>query len=143
MGIKLFRPSLRLIFLGAGTRRSKRLNPPGRPPTPARVTKRRGTILNDNTRKSQPVRNETPRRLVQYFLKIQLDVELAVNTLQKCHDTGAAQLKRLRWVMACLERTNMIIKTLRATVDGRRCRGRYGTGTRLWSSCCSRWTSNR
>jgi hypothetical protein len=42
------------------------------------------------------VRNETPRRLVQYFLKIQLDVELAVNTLQECHDTGAAQLKRLK-----------------------------------------------
>jgi hypothetical protein len=43
----------------------------------------------------EPVRNETPRRLVQSFLKIQLHVELAVNTLQECHDTGAAQLKRL------------------------------------------------
>ena len=33
---------------------------------------------------------------MQYFLKIQLDVELAINTLQECHDTGAAQLKRLK-----------------------------------------------
>jgi hypothetical protein len=72
---KTIPPFTKTDLLGAGTRRSKRLNPPGRPPTPARVTKRRGTILNDNTRKSQPVRNETPRRLVQYFLKTQLDVE--------------------------------------------------------------------
>jgi hypothetical protein len=42
------------------------------------------------------VHNETSRRLVQYFLKIQLDVELAVDVLQEFHDTGAAQLKRLK-----------------------------------------------
>jgi len=89
---------------GAGTRRSKRLNPPGGPPTPARVTKKNGTILNDNTRKSQPVRNETPRRLMQYFLKIQLDVELAVNTLQECHDTEAAQLKRLKSALKAMKK---------------------------------------
>jgi hypothetical protein len=33
---------------------------------------------------------------MQYFLKIQLGVEYTVNTLQKCHDTEAAQLKRLK-----------------------------------------------
>jgi hypothetical protein len=42
------------------------------------------------------VRNESPQQLIQYLLKIQLNVELTVNTLQKCHDTEAAQLKRLK-----------------------------------------------
>jgi hypothetical protein len=96
VGIKLFHPSLRLVFLGADPRRSKRLNPPRRPSISARITKRSRTILNNNTRKSQPIRNESPRGLVQCLLKIQLEIGIAINEFQECHNIGAAQLKRLK-----------------------------------------------
>ena len=45
------------------------------------------------------MRNESPPGLVQYLLKIQLDVELAVNTLQKCHDTEFKRLKSAQKAM--------------------------------------------
>jgi hypothetical protein len=36
--------------------------------------------------------------MVQAILKIQLEVGLVMDTLQECHNTGAAQLKRLKAV---------------------------------------------
>jgi hypothetical protein len=99
VGIKRFRPLPGLILLGTGPRRSERLNPPERPSSSsisARVTKRSRTILNDNTRKTQSMRNKTLQKFVQYSLKIQLETQYAVDALQDFHNFEAAQLKRLK-----------------------------------------------
>jgi hypothetical protein len=97
-GVNPFRHSPKLILLGTGPKRSKRLKPPGRPSNSsisARVTKGNRAILNNNTRKTQSIRNETPQRLVQYFSKIQQEIQDTVNALQIFHYAEAAKLKRL------------------------------------------------